>query len=246
MPVLIISIAAVLPLLIAGFFFRRGKGLFLLAGYNTMSPEAREKIDRQALGKKASALCFRLAAEFAALGVCLHFGLGTAARVLLAVAILDPCVAAVGMSRMTARGGSSKTAGRVTAALVAVTLLGVLCLFAAGEKEPAVQVTAEAIDFDCMYGQAVPLARIERVELLERSMREIGVGTRTNGYGGVGTTLKGNFSSPQNGEMLLFVRADASPTLRIVRNGDKDIYLSFRNAQETRQLYEAILNALRP
>ena len=47
MAVLIIFAACVAPVFIMGLFIRKGKGLMLLAGYNTMPPQEREKINKE-------------------------------------------------------------------------------------------------------------------------------------------------------------------------------------------------------
>lgn len=72
-------------------------------------------------------------------------------------------------------------------------------------------------------------------------MKEIGVGSRTNGYGGFGDTLKGNFKSDTLGETILFVRANSAPTIKIERAGKKDIYISFNNAERTNLLYSNLI-----
>lgn len=47
-----------------GVLFRKGKGLSLVAGYNTMSKAEREKIDRNKLARYMSNLMFALAVCF--------------------------------------------------------------------------------------------------------------------------------------------------------------------------------------
>jgi hypothetical protein len=88
-----------------------------------------------------------------------------------------------------------------------------------------------------MYGLTIDFSDITDISLIEKSMRAIGVGTRTNGYGGFGETLKGHFKSIGLGETLLFVRSKSSPTIRIKRNGAKDVYISFRNGEDTERVY---------
>ncbi|MDX9916605.1 MAG: hypothetical protein RBT15_01160 [Gudongella sp.] len=62
-----------------------------------------------------------------------------------------------------------------------------------------------------MYGQSIDFSEIAEVSLIDKSIRELGIGARTNGYGGFGGTLKGNFSSKTLGATLLFVQADSHP-----------------------------------
>ena len=75
-------------------------------------------------------------------------------------------------------------------------------------------------------------------------MRDLGAGIRRNGYGGIGDALKGHFKSDTLGETLLFVQLKSTPTIRIERNGKKDIYLNFRNGEETEMLYHELIASL--
>ena len=51
-----------------------GKGLQLIAGYNTMSPEEKEKVNKEALCKYMSLLMFALAACWCVLSVGIELG----------------------------------------------------------------------------------------------------------------------------------------------------------------------------
>jgi hypothetical protein len=66
---------------------------------------------------------------------------------------------------------------------------------------------------------------------------------KANGYDGFGDALKGNFKSNNLGETLLFVQSKSSPTIRIKRDGAKDIYISFRHAEIWRSKVNWILKS---
>jgi len=68
-------------------------------------------------------------------------------------------------------------------------------------------------------------------------MSNIGIGSRTNGYGGFGESLKGNFTSDTLGDIILFVNSKSSPTIKIERIDQKDVYISFGNSESTEQLF---------
>ena len=95
-----------------------------------------------------------------------------------------------------------------------------------------------------MYGVNIDFSEITSISLIEKSMDDIGVGRRTNGYGGFGETLKGNFESDINGKTLLFVQAKTSPTIKIERMDKKDVYISLRNSTNTEQLYRELMSAI--
>lgn len=71
---LIIHIIIILVFLLLGILFRKGKGAFLIAGYNTASRAQKEKIDKDKLCRYMSTLMFVLAACWAVIACCEIFG----------------------------------------------------------------------------------------------------------------------------------------------------------------------------
>jgi len=135
--------------------------------------------------------------------------------------------------------GSIKTAINLIATVI--IFIGLVVMFYLGEKEPEVIINNDRIQIKGMYGLSIELSEIADISLVEKSMKELGIGRRTNGYGGFGDTLKGNFNSDALGETMLFVHANSSPTIKIERAGKKDIYISYNNAERTNQLYKALM-----
>ena len=123
--------------------------------------------------------------------------------------------------------------------ILVIVIVGFLILYSA--KEPVVNVTDQGIQIKSIYGISVNFTDLSDITLIEKSMKNIGVGNRTNGFGGMGDTLKGNFTSEKLGKTLLFVHANSSPTIRIEREGSRDIYISFRDSEATRALYEEMV-----
>ena len=76
--------------------------------------------------------------------------------------------------------------------------------------------------------------------LIDRTIQEIGVGTRTNGYGGFGPKLRGHFNSAGLGQTLLFVNSKTKPTILIERSDAKPIYISLDTTEATNEVYEAL------
>lgn len=134
----------------------------------------------------------------------------------------------------------AKTPKAVVTVLVSVSamiliLMGALYFY--GEQDPNVIFLDDQVQIKAMYGLRIEFSEIEEISLIESSMKDIGIGARTNGYGGFGQTLKGNFKSITLGETLLFVKSKSSPTIKIERTGKKDIYISLRNSEDTENLY---------
>ena len=244
-----IGIIMIILMLIMAAFLLNGKGAFLIAGYNTMGKAAQEQYDKEALcrftGWLLIAVCFAMAliltgGHFGILwlmyaGICLilllAFGsiiyTNTGKRFLKKDADLGEVSA-----------GITKSIKWIIIILV-VTIIGVGVLFYQGEREPTVNIFDDNIQIRAMYGLSVDFSEISNVSLLEQSMREIGVGRRTNGYS-TGNTLKGHFTSG-----LLFVQANESPTIRIERNSGSNIYISFRDGEQTEMLYNELMATIR-
>lgn len=214
----------------------------LLAGYNTLPKKEREKIDRKALSKTAGNLLLRVALELFLFGVAIHLRLKPAQIIFLIAFIADLCVTIFVMWRKYPglMAFKSRAAAAVTAAVSAVAIIVVGGVFYFGEKEPAVSVTDAGLHIGGMYGADVAFSEITDISLLEKSMNDLGVGLRVNGYGGLGDALKGHFSIDGAGRRLLFVRAESAPTILIRRAASEDIYISFSSAEKTKELYRQL------
>lgn len=123
----------------------------------------------------------------------------------------------------------------------AIIFITVGALFFYGEKDPNVSILDDRIQIKAMYGFNIDFSEIVDISLIEKSMSDIGIGTRTNGYGGSGEVLKGNFESDTLGKAVLFVQSKSSPTIKIERTDKKDVYISFRNSSSTKQLYRELI-----
>lgn len=242
---IITGLCAVL-FLVLGLLIKRGKGLMLLSGYNTMSKEERNKIDKEALSKSAGNLLLRLALESALFGVAIYLRSAWAATALLFVLIADPLISAVIISRKTRSMQTSKNRIVITLTILftAIVLIGVGIMFYFSEKEPKVIVSNNIIQIKAVYGLSIDDADVTDIVLIDKSMRDIGVGYRNNGYGGFGETLKGHFNSNELGHYLLFVKADSSPTIWIERDDKEDIYISFEEGEKTEELYQKLKSAV--
>ena len=140
----------------------------------------------------------------------------------------------------------SKLMKLIISLCIGIPLIMVGYIFIYGEMEPVVNVSGNGIQINAMYGIDIDFSGIESITLIEQSLREIRSGEqgqRTNGYGGFGGTLKGHFSSPSLGSHMLFVRADSSPTIRIERIRDGDVFISFRDSNTTRAKYNAMIKS---
>ena len=131
---------------------------------------------------------------------------------------------------------------RIAVIVTVVMVLALTGLFLylvfSGVEDPVVTVADGTITIDVKYGVSFPVSEVAGVTLLPQSMEEIGVGDRTNGYGGFDTTRLGHFHSDALGDYLLYARIDASPTIWIDRAGSaEDVYLSFEDSAKTEAVF---------
>ena len=139
---------------------------------------------------------------------------------------------------------------RIAVIITVVMVLALTGLFLylvfSGVEDPVVTVADGTITIDVKYGVSFPVSEVAGVTLLPQSMEEIGVGDRTNGYGGFDTTRLGHFHSEALGDYLLYAKIDASPTIWIDRAGSaEDVYLSFEDSAKTEAVF-AELSAVVP
>jgi len=138
----------------------------------------------------------------------------------------------------------SKVPKSVNIAIVLITaiiLIVVGALFFYGEKDPDISIHDDCIEIRGMYGLNIYFSEITEISLIDKSAKDIDFGIRTNGYGGMGGALKGNFKSDTLGETLLFVQSKSSPIIKIERTDKKDVYISLRDSKSTEQLYRELL-----
>lgn len=218
----------------------------LLAGYNTMPKEERNKIDKKELSKVAGNLFLRMAFTLAMFGVTIYFKLTWAAIVLLVIFIVDPFITSVRMSHKISKMQilKKRMANTITILISAIVLISIGILFYFGEKEPQISISDKTIHIESMYGPDINFDDVMGITLIEKSMQDIGVGHRNNGYGGFGETLKGHFDSNNLGDYLLFVKSNSAPTIWIQRDNNEDIYISFSNGEKTKVIYQELKAAV--
>jgi len=233
------------PLLILGLLIRNGKGLMLIAGYNTMAQEDRDKIDKNMISKTVGNLLLRMTIITALFTVAIYLKITWAAIMLIIVFVLDLTVTLVILNRKVPRelshkGRISKVNVSIIIGITVITAIGYGILFYYGEKEPVVSISDKYVHIDGMYGIDINFTDITDISLIDKSMKDIGTGRRINGYAGFGDTLKGYFISESSGRILLFVKSEAVPTIRIDRDNGEDVYISFRDGEKTRLLYQEL------
>lgn len=140
-----------------------------------------------------------------------------------------------------ARAQTTKAVIILSVIITVITCMVIGVIFYFGEKELEIDIREDSLQIKGMYGTTIAFGEIADISLIDKSMRDIGVGMRTNGYGGFGGTLKGHFKSETTGDALLFVEADSSPTIKIERIDKKDVYISFSDPEKTEEVYRKLI-----
>lgn len=250
--------SVLVPLFIMAVFLLKGKGAFLIAGYNTMSKDEKAKYDEKALCRFVGWLLIAIILCMLLFPVGTYFEIAWLTYCGIALMLVVTIYGVIYMntgnrfsksvnSDVSAVGSNEKLESNTKTTLIAaislsaIVLVAVGILFYQGEKDPVVNILDNGIQIEAMYGVSIDFSEIANISLIEENMRDIGIGRRINGYGGFGETLKGNFKSDNLGETLLFVQLKSSPTIRIQRGDKKDIYISFRNSVTTKMLYNELI-----
>jgi len=258
----IITAIIAVPFVVMAIFLLKGKGAFLIAGYNTMNDEKRKTYDEKALCKAAGKLLliitvlmllFPLAMELEAMWLfwvafilvfVVIFGFmiyaNTGNRFRKAIDPGDEQAAGESNAKMS---NGKKLILFVGIVITVLVLISVCVMFYYGDADPVVTVNSDHIQISAMYGLNVNFSEITNILLVDKSMTQLGIGTRTNGYAGFGQALKGNFNSVERGRQLLFVYSSSSPTIQISRTSGVDIFISFSDSTKTLQTYNKLAAA---
>jgi len=256
---IVIGVFAALLILLAVFLLN-GKGAFLIAGYNTMGADKRATYDEKALCKAVGWMLIVLSA------LMFIFPLATflEAMWLFWIAFILVFVLTIGFAIYANTGNRFRkpvapgepavsrdkkpmSRGKKVAVVISIVIsvqicIGIGLMFYFGERDPMIIIHNDSIQISAMYGLTINKTDITDITLVEKSMRDIGIGTRTNGYGGA--SLKGNFSSTEFGQQLLFVHPTSSPTIQITRANGSDIFISLRDSETTRETYLSLSSAV--
>ena len=127
----------------------------------------------------------------------------------------------------------------------APVLLGSAAFVFVGNLDTDVTVGSQRVIITGMV-RSIRFDEITEITLIDKTMREIGVGAKIRGLGGIGQKLSGYFKVRRGGEemMLLFVQSKTAPTIRIQRKDDIDVFISFRDGNKTENLYYKLMERL--
>lgn len=235
--------------IIAGSFLLIGLAVhvfewyFLIAGYNTMPKEKKEKVDVKSLGKLMGIYAYLNALVFFVTGLLqvLHIKIGmTAALVFFGISTLYMLIKAQKYdgNLFDEKGKMRKGAAKqlaVPLGITGVTLLAVAVLVIYSSQPTKVSLLEEGLQVHGMYGEVYTWESIEETKLMA-SLPEIEM--RTNGSA-VGSRLRGHFRTTELGSVKLFVNTQKPPFVYVQSRG-KVIIFNLSDAESTEQVYQEI------
>ena len=236
-------------LLVMSLLLILGKGAWMIAGYNTMGAEEKKKYDQKKLARAVGIMLLLTAVATIPL-IYVHSAAYTvfyavflcAAVVVLIYYANTKCFAeGYEFKKPEMTGKRRLVISIIIGAFILLTAGGSTAIVVIGAREPVYTVSAESGVFtiESMYGLTVNLLDIESIELKAQLPGDL---SRTNGYGGAGSILKGHCSS-DIGPVTVFLDTSVPPFIYLI-TADVTLILNTSSEAETRALYDKLLAAV--
>ncbi|MCL2753467.1 MAG: DUF3784 domain-containing protein [Defluviitaleaceae bacterium] len=254
----IISASIAVLFAIIGLLWFFGKGANMMNSYNVMDPARKALIDEKAFLRFNGKVTLIVALVIGVCAALYHFGHTWAMTVVFAAVLVMVAVNLVSMRskrfRKKDESGELIEAAKPTekqarerkmkiifsvVATVVITI-PVLWLVFQGGRDIRVDFQEDAIVIRGLYGETIEHSQISSVELLSESMTEIGTGGRRMGHGTT-NNLRGRFGAGQ----LHIQYPQEGPTIRINRINGTAVFISLPTPEQTIELYNDIIDALR-
>ena len=239
--------------MLAGFFIAIGlavhvlKWYFLIAGYNTMSREKKEKVDIKGLGKLMGIYSYANGSAFLVVGVLHAIDIKTGITPALVFTGISTVYLLIKAQKYDGNlfnesGKMRKGAGKQLAiplGITGVTILVVAIIMIFSSQPTKVSLLEEGIQVHGMYGEIYAWDSVESIELKETLPN---IEMRTNGSA-LGALLKGHFRTTEFGTIKLFVNTKKPPFVYLQSNGKITIF-NLADAEKTEEKYRQILEII--
>jgi hypothetical protein len=120
--------------------------------------------------------------------------------------------------------------------IIIVVILSIGLIFYYGMKEPKVIISADGVQIKGMYGLSINWKEINELDTVAQLPK---ITLRTNGFA-FGKTLTGHFKLEGGSKVLLFVKCNNHPYIRVTYNQEKTLYLNLSDPLATRKLYQKL------
>lgn len=230
-------------LLLLGALIKYGGQYWLIAGYNTASPEKRAIIDIRRLSGFMGNCLFVMGVLLLLTALLSYYGYAHVAFPALVIGVFGVTAFLLFRSQTYAQPRTQQK--RLPRGLKAVliisgaftAMIGGIILY--GMRPPQVEVNNRFIVIGGLYSTKIPLQSIEQLELHKEMPRVL---LRTNGLG-AGGILKGNFKLEELGQGKLYVYQNKPPFL-FLSTKEGYVFVNFKDSAKTIALYQQIQNNL--
>lgn len=223
------------------------KGYFLIAGYNTMPKEKKEKVDTKGLGRLMGIYSYTNGIVFLLAGILYGFGIKvgmSAAFTLLIISTIYFLIKAQMYDGNLYEEGGKLRKGKgkqlaIPFGIIGVVIVAVAILMIFSSQATKVTFLEEGLQVNGMYGDTYDWDFIDDIELIDTLPN---IESRTNGSA-LGKYLKGYFKTTEYGTVKLFVNTKNAPFIFLLCNGKVTIF-NLADAEDTKAAYEEILKRI--
>lgn len=205
-----------------GFILTKNNARYLLAGYNTMTEQARKEVDIVSLVTFFRRFHLFLGISFIIGGLTLTKVTGTnAGGIFLAVYPILAYIYYFIQSRRHS-GMAYSSINKVGMYVLIAALVFILFLFGYGIMENKLLINQETIEFKGSYGELIPLKEIEYIEMTN-TLPDINM--KINGFA-LGEVHKGYFRTSDGERIKLLLNSDQIPFILVFKKSGERIFYS--------------------
>ncbi len=232
-------------LILCGILIKYFKQYWLIAGYNTASKKEKENVDIDKLGSFIGNNMFLLGG-INLLGILLRYLgyklLGDLTWGLFIMVTIFMIIKAQSFNKYSSP--SDKKMNRYAVIVTLFIMLPVLVLSVGligyGNLSNEITIDMGLIRISGMYGTSVSRDAITSIELIDDIPD---IETKINGFD-FGNINKGVFQLKDWGNGRVYLESNKGPYIAIRYNTEGFIIINYKNAEETKQVYEMISNEL--
>jgi hypothetical protein len=231
---ILIILAGGIPLILAGIVIL--KQPTIISGYGKMSREDLASDNRRKANRNTGR-GFVAGGIFLIVGCTLSYIFKWDQTVFISIlfgSILLPAFYAILQTRLF-----SKKQFKLTAVIFIATFAIIAVGITYSSLEATVTIDGGQVKVGGLYGESIPIADIEHVELIEHLPT---ITLRTNGYS-LANVNKGYFRTDTKETVKLFIHSEESLYIRITRKSGKQIYFNSRESEKTKEIYNKLIDA---
>jgi hypothetical protein len=207
----------------------------LLAGYNTLSNDDKDRVDIIAVLKYYKKFHIFLGVSMLVLGVFIYYVIGKdVAGIFLGVYPILAYIYFAIKSKNIFSGLNNKST-KVGIIVLIITLIGVSLLFINGIKDNKLRLNKQEIIIDGNYGETIKFSEIKNIELVDTLPK---ISFKSNGFA-LEIIKKGYFRTKSGETIKLLINSKKRPFILITKTDDKKIYYVSKS-EDNKTIYNRI------